>query len=135
VEERIDGPLNAVATRLELPRREGALEQPAEAIVVRRVPEHEPVSQDLRDRPHRRALAGVPLVDLAEAIGGERLGAVEDLDDVLIARHHPGVEAVAPVAGLVVAEPGAEWERVLDVSPALEFGVRSVAGLPHSRGF
>src|SRR6266566_2231908 len=57
--------------------RSGSRQQPAQAVVVGRVPEHEPVSQHLGDRPHRRALARVALVDLAEAIGGERRGAVE----------------------------------------------------------
>src|SRR5213595_1899186 len=103
--------------------------------LFRSVPEHEPVSEHLGDRPHRRAPARVPLVDLPEAIGGERRGAVEDLDDVLVACDHPGVEALAPVDRVVVPEPGIEGERGLDVSPGLEVEVRPAAGLPHRRGY
>jgi len=113
--------------------RSGSRQQPAQAVVVGRVPEHEPVSQHLGDRPHRRALARVALVDLAEAIGGERRGAVEDLDDVLVARDPPRVEGLAPVDWVVVPEPGVEGERILDVSPGLEVEVRPAARLPHRR--
>ena len=40
-------PLDTVATRLEMLRREGALQEAAQAVMVRRIPEHEPVSEDL----------------------------------------------------------------------------------------
>jgi hypothetical protein len=52
VEERVDGRLDAVAARRELLRRERGLQEPAQAVVVGRVAEHEPVPEDVRDRAH-----------------------------------------------------------------------------------
>ena len=135
VEERVDGPLDAIAARLELFRRERALQEAPQAVVVGRVAEDEPVAQHVGDRPHRGAVTRVPVVDLAEAVGGERVGAVEDLDDVLEARDHPGVETLAPVHWVVVPEPGVEREWVLDVLPGLEIEIRLATGLAHRGGY
>ena len=43
---------------------------------------------------------------LAETVGGEQVGAVPDLEHVRIARHDPGAEALAPVHGIAIAQPG-----------------------------
>src|SRR5262249_12071507 len=110
--------------RLELLRRERTLQESSQAIVVGRVAKNQPVPEDLSDRPYRRAPARVPLVDFAEAIGSERLGAVEHPDDVRVPCDHPGVQWLAPVDGVVVAEPCVERDRVLAVSPGLEIEVR-----------
>src|SRR5262249_46688406 len=123
VEESVDGRLDPLAARLELLRRERTLQESSQAIVVGRVAKNQPVPEDLSDRPYRRAPARVPLVDFAEAIGGERLGAVEHPDDVRVPCDHPGVQWLAPVDGVVVAEPRVEREWVLDVSPGLEIEV------------
>src|SRR5262249_42799505 len=68
--------------------------------------------------------------DFAEAIGGERLGAVEHPDDVRVPCDHPGVQWLAPVDGVVVAEPRVERERGLDVSPGLGIEVHRRGGYP-----
>ena len=115
-------------------RGERALDEAPQAVVIRRVPEDEPVSQDLCDRPHRGPLARVPLVDPAEAVRGERRGAVQQLDDVVVASDRPGVEALAPVHRVAVPEPGIDGEGVLDVSPGLEIEVRPAARLLHLCG-
>src|SRR5262249_20356980 len=60
----------------------------------------------------------------------ERLGAVEHPDDVRVPCDHPGVQWLAPVDGVVVAEPRVERERVLDVSPGLEIEVHRRGGYP-----
>jgi hypothetical protein len=119
-EESIDGGLDAVAALVQLARSEEPLQQRSQPVVVRRVPEHEPLREHVAHGLHGWTLARVLRVDLAEAVRREPERLLEDLEHLRESGHRPGAEARAPVHRVVVAQPAIEREGVLYVGERLQ---------------